>query len=327
MEGLPLDNDTLAVIAAAAFVIMGALLAAAMAAAEHKRRRRIEQIAERVTGATKEVQTARLRRTETASALARALHDLLPNAETLSSRLIAAGWNYGIANYMLLCLGIAIVAGFALLLIFPNNIAVAVLAGVVAGAGVPHYVLSYLAGRYVDKFTGQLPDAIDLMVRGLRSGLPVQETIQSVGSEVPAPLGPVFNQVQQEVVFGVTLEDAFWKAAKQANVHELNYLIISMSIQRETGGNLAETLSNLSSLLRARRQLKLKIRAFTSEARATAMIISALPFLVFGALTYINPGYVFQLFEDPRGQVMVFGAGCSMALGIFIMMKMSKIDV
>jgi len=327
MENLPIDNDTIAVIFAALFVIVAAIIAASMAAAEHKRRRRIEQIAARVTGATKEVETARLRRTETVSALGQVLQNLLPNAETLSHRLVSAGWTYGIANYVLLCVGLAAVAGLTLAVLFPSTLVVGLLGGILIGVGVPHFVLAFLNRKYIDKFTALLPDAIDLMVRGLRSGLPVQETIQTVAAEIGAPVGPVFNQVQHEVNFGVSVEVAFWKAAQQAQIHELNFLIISMSIQRETGGNLAETLGNLSGLLRARRQLKLKIRAFTSEARATAMIISALPFLVFGALVYINPDYIFQLFYDSRGQVMVLGAGCSMAFGIYIMMKMANIKV
>lgn len=327
MDELPIDTDTLAVIGAALFVIVAAMVAASMAAAEHKRRRRIEQVQERVVGATKEVQTARLRRTETVGALGRTLQGLMPNAETLGNRLSAAGWDFGVGNYVLLCIGIALAVGVLTIIVVPENFILAILAGVVVGTGGPHMVMSYLHKKYIEKFTALLPDAIDLMVRGLRSGLPVQETIQTVASEIAPPLGPLFNQVQYEVNFGVTIEDAFWKVARQANIHELNFLIIAMSIQRETGGNLAETLANLSTLLRARRQLRLKIRAFTSEARATALIVSSLPFLVFGALSYINPGYIFQLFTDTRGQVMVLAAGCSMSLGVFIMMKMASFKV
>jgi tight adherence protein B len=327
MDDLPIDPETLAVLGAAVFVIIAVLVAAVMAASEHKRRRRIEQIQERVTGAVKEVQTARLRRTETMSALARTLQTLMPNSETLGNRLESAGWSFGVGNYVLLCMGIGIAAAAVLFVLLPQQIPLAVLAGITIGVGAPHVVLGFLARRYVERATALLPDAIDLMVRGLRSGLPVQETINTVATEIGPPLGPLFNQIQHEVAFGVSIEDAFWKVAKQANIHELNFLIIAMSIQRETGGNLAETLANLSGLLRSRRQLKLKIRAFTSEARATAVIISALPFLVFAALAYINPGYIFQLFSDVRGQMMVLGAGCSMATGIFIMMKMANFKV
>ncbi len=327
MDELPIDSETLAVIGAAIFVILGAMIAASMAAAEHKRRRRIDQVQERVVGATKEVQTARLRRTEAVGGLGRSLQALMPNAETLGNRLTAAGWVFGVGNYALLCIGIGVAVTLATIVVVPENFLLALLAGAVVGMGGPHLVLNYLHKKYMEKFTALLPDSVDLMVRGLRSGLPVQETIQTVAKEIQPPIGPLFNQVQYEVNFGVTIEDAFWKVAKQANVHELNFLIIAMSIQRETGGNLAETLANLSGLLRARRQLKLKIRAFTSEARATALIISSLPFVVFGALTYINPGYIFQLFTDSRGQLMVLGAGCSMSLGIFIMMKMASFKV
>ena len=122
-------------------------------------------------------------------------------------------------------------------------------------------------------------------------------------------------------------ETALWRVAKTVKTDEFNFLIVALSIQRDTGGNLAETLGNLSQLLRARQQLRLKIRAFTSEARTTMLIMAGLPFLVGGGLFFISPEYISPLITTSTGQMVAAGAACSMGLGIFIMNKIATIKV
>ena len=167
----------------------------------------------------------------------------------------------------------------------------------------------------------------DLIVRALRAGLPVQEAVGNVARDIKDPVGGVFKRAQQEIQLGVPIEQALWRVARTVQTDEFNFLIVALSIQRETGGNLAETLANLSALLRSRQQLRLKIRAFTSEARATMLIMAGLPFLVGGALFLISPKYIGPLFTTPTGQMVAAGAACSMGLGIFIMNRIATIKV
>ena len=141
------------------------------------------------------------------------------------------------------------------------------------------------------------------------------------------PVGSIFQHAQREMQLGVPVETALWRVAKTVQTDEFNFLIVAMSIQRDTGGNLAETLANLSALLRARQQLRLKIRAFTSEARTTMLIMAGLPFLVGGGLFLISPGYIGPLFTTESGQMIAAAAGCSMGIGIFVMNKIATIKV
>jgi tight adherence protein B len=171
------------------------------------------------------------------------------------------------------------------------------------------------------------PESLDLIVRALRSGIPIQEAIATVGREMGDPVGPLFTQVTHEVRLGGTVEDAFWNAAESIHAPEFNFLIVSMSIQRETGGNLGETLANLSKLLRDRRQMKLKIRAFSSEARTTAIIMSGLPFVVGTMIFLLNPEYMSLLFTDPRGMMMLMVAFGMLGLGIFVMKRMANFEI
>jgi tight adherence protein B len=165
------------------------------------------------------------------------------------------------------------------------------------------------------------------MVRALRSGIPIQEAIANASNEVGEPVGGIFRRVQHEMRVGVPLEDAFWRVADSIKVPEFNFLIIAMAIQRETGGNLAETLGNLSTLLRERRQMKLKIKAFSSEAHATAMIMGSLPFVLGGVLFLLNPDYMSTMFTDPRGITMLAVAGGSLSMGIFIIKRMASFEI
>lgn len=322
----------LTLVAAICFLMAVATLAYSFVgdANQRKARQRLEEAQLRLHGVTKEVKMARLKRTDAPTRLAgldNLLRRLLPNREQLVLRLNSTGRNISVGDYALWSIGLALAVAVPLLAVAGFSFVTAALAGIAVGAGVPHFAVGRMAQKRADLFNAGLPDAIDLMVRGLRAGLPVQETIGTVAREVAAPVGPLFEKVQQEIQFGVQIETAFWKVSKQINVHELDFLIISMSIQRETGGNLAETLANLATLLRARRQLKLKIKAFTSEARATSIILGSLPFLVCGGLYYMNPGYMERLFTDPRGQMMGAGAFVSLCIGLFVMHRLAKFKI
>jgi len=188
-------------------------------------------------------------------------------------------------------------------------------------------VVSHLIKRRLKKFTHLFPEAIELIVRGLKSGLPVQESIQVVGREIEDPVGVEFREISDALKIGQTLEDAMWEASSRLDTPEFKFFVISLVIQRETGGNLTETLGNLSDILRKRRQMKLKVKAMSSEARASALIIGALPFGMFAILYALNPGYVSQLFQESRGLMLLGAAGVSMSIGFLVMGKMIRFEV
>ena len=199
--------------------------------------------------------------------------------------------------------------------------------GLATGLFIPHFVVGYLGRRRINKFMKTFPEAIELLVRGLRAGLPISEAIVTVGNDAPDPVGKEFRGIADAMRVGQSLEHGLWEVAKRIDLPDFKFLIIAISIQRETGGNLAETLAGLANTLRKRRQIKLKIRAMSSEARASAWIIGSLPFIMFLLLYFANDGYVMKLVEDPRG-VYMLGAGLTMiASGVGVMAKMVRFEI
>ena len=193
--------------------------------------------------------------------------------------------------------------------------------------GLPHLVIGFLIKRRIAKFTSNFPDAIELMVRGLRSGLPITETLGIVAQEIPGPVGLEFRAVADKMKIGRTMEAALQETADRLGTPEFQFFVITLAIQRETGGNLAETLSNLADVLRKRAQMKLKIRAMSSESKASAMIVGSLPFVVFTLVWMINPGYMDDFFTDQRLMVAGIGGLIWMSIGVFIMAKMVNFEI
>jgi tight adherence protein B len=188
-------------------------------------------------------------------------------------------------------------------------------------------VTGIMGRKRIKKFLASFPEAIDTMCRGIRSGLPITESIAAVGREMPEPIGTEFHRISDGVRLGKTLEASMWEVARRIDTPEFRFLIIAMAIQKETGGNLAETLGNLADLIRKRRQLRLKIKAMSSEAKASAMIIGSLPFIMFLLLLAVNSDYILTLFHDVRGKIMM---GCGlfwMSMGWITMLKMIHFEL
>ncbi len=205
-----------------------------------------------------------------------------------------------------------------------------ILAGLVAfsvAVGIPHMVVGFIAARRIKRFIKLFPDAIDLIVRGLRSGLPVGESMKMARTEIGEPVGEVFSGVMERVKLGMTLERALMDVADKLNCTEFNFFVTSIILQRETGGNLGEILNNLAEVLRKRTMMRLKIKAMSSEARASAVIVGALPFMVALALFVMQPQYLDPLFSDFRGNIALAGACFSLLTGVGIMFKMSKFEI
>src|SRR4051795_11721923 len=161
----------------------------------------------------------------------------------------------------------------------------------------------------------------------LRSGLPITETLGIVAGEIPGPVGVEFRMVSDKMKIGRTMEAALQDTADRMGTAEFQFFVITLAIQRETGGNLAETLSNLSDVLRKRAQMKLKIRAMSSESKASAYIVGSLPFVVFGLVMMINPHYMQGFFSDQRLEVAGIGGMIWMGIGVLIMAKMVNFEI
>ena len=246
--------------------------------------------------------------------------------DALAIRLEKTGKKWTLSQYAYASLGLGVAV--ALLVFLKSGAFLLSLGiGVLVGAGLPHMVVGKLIKRRVNKFNAKFADAIELLVRGLRSGLPVTETLQVVSQEVDGPVGIEFKGIVDRIKVGRTMEEALQVTADRLGIPEFNFFCITLAIQRETGGNLAETLSNLADVLRKRTQMKLKIKAMSSESKASAMIVGALPFIVAGLISWINPRYLATFYTDERLIVIGLGGFTWMGIGVFIMSKMVSFEI
>ncbi|MGE7206549.1 type II secretion system F family protein [Sphingomonas sp. NPDC019816] len=251
---------------------------------------------------------------------------LLPNPAKLAKRLDRTGRDWTVGQYGIVSAGVAL-GTTILLALLGLPLFLAVLGGIGAGLLIPNMIVGMTIRRRTTKFVARFPDAIELLVRGLRSGLPVTETMAVVGQEVPGPIGEEFRAVSDRMRIGRSMDAALQETADRLETPEFQFFVIAIAIQRETGGNLAETLSNLADVLRKRAQMKLKIKAMSSESKASAYIIGALPFLVFAMIWMISRPYMERFFIDPR--LMIVGAAgvVWMAIGAFIMSRMINFEI
>lgn len=251
---------------------------------------------------------------------------ILPNPVQLQKRLAMTGKSWTPAQYLMVSLGILLVVGSLVSFKF-GNLGLGVALGAAMAVSLPHFSVGYLINKRVNLFNKRFPDAIELLVRGLRSGLPISETIGVVASEVPGPVGLEFRSVSDKIKIGRTMDAALQETADRLGTPEFQFFCITIQIQRETGGNLAETLSNLAGVLRSRAQMKLKIKAMSSESKASAYIIGSLPFIVFGLIYSINDTYMQQFFTNPKLIAVGLGAGCWMGIGAFVMSRMISFEI
>ncbi len=246
--------------------------------------------------------------------------------EALELRLDRTGKGWSVSQYFYTSLGIGL-AVMVLIYLQSGAPLMSLIIGMVVGAGFPHLAVNFFIGRRTNAFNSKFPDAIELLVRGLRSGLPVTETLQVVAQEIPGPVGLEFKAIVERIKIGKTMEDSLAQTGDKLGIAEFNFFCITLAIQRETGGNLAETLSNLADVLRKRGQMKLKIKAMSSESKASAYIVGSLPFIVFTMIWWINPGYVGGFFSEDRLIVAGLGGMVWMSIGAFIMAKMVSFEI
>lgn len=251
----------------------------------------------------------------------------LPNPQKMRERLERTGKSITLGAY-LITNAISVLVFFLVFLKFAGwSLPVSLFSAIALGLYLPHRITGRMGDKRITAFLASFPEAIDTICRGLRSGLPIAETIAAVGGELPDPIGVEFTRIADGVRMGRSLEDSMWDVAKRIDTPEFRFFIIALAIQRETGGNLAETLGNLAELLRKRRQLRLKIRAMSSEARASAMIIGSLPFLMFGLLMAVNSDYMMVLLTEPRGKMLLGGGLTWLSLGVLTMKQMIHFEI
>ncbi len=242
-------------------------------------------------------------------------------------RAARTGKTISIGQYALSILGVASVSAVAVRALTPVATMPSIMVGLSLGLGLPHLVVGQMGKRRVTAFLELFPDAIDLMVRALRSGLPISEAIINAGDEIADPVGCELRLVENGMRLGRDLEALLWDIAKRIDAPEFRFFIIALSVQRETGGNLAETLGNLAEALRRRRQMRAKVRAMSSETRATTMILGGLPVVVIGLLALTSPNYLRPLFHDPRGFFLDGVAVGMLITGVSIMNRMARFEI
>ncbi|WP_397475029.1 type II secretion system F family protein [Pusillimonas sp.] len=184
-----------------------------------------------------------------------------------------------------------------------------------------------LIERFRLKFLHQLPDAMDLIVRATQAGVPATQAIRAVGERFDAPLGPEFRRMGDSLFLGNDLQEVLDDATMRIELPDFSFFSVCLLLQRETGGSLAETLENLSGIIRARRDLRLKTRALTAEGRLAGSILAALPFITGGSMLLINPDYIGALFDTQTGRNMLWTAGVMLVLGVVSIRKISKMEV
>jgi tight adherence protein B len=313
--------------------LLGAVALAALAmsgpSASKAQNRRLEVVRERHSKSTEVAAQAQLKRllaNRTQNRMDGVAQRFLPNPALLKARLHQTGKSWSLGQYGLVSLALLVVVA-VLLTMRGMPMLLAILVGLLAGLGLPHYVVSKLIKRRVAAFNSRFPDALELMVRGLRSGLPISETMGVVADELPGPIAEEFRSVSDKMKIGRTMEAALQEAADRMGTAEFQFFVITLAIQRETGGNLAETLANLADVLRKRAQMKLKIKAMSSESKASAWIVGALPFIVFTLIMIINPTYMHAFFTDQRLIIVGCGGLTWMGIGVFIMAKMVDFEI
>ncbi|MFO1242471.1 MAG: type II secretion system F family protein [Rickettsiales bacterium] len=247
--------------------------------------------------------------------------------EKLRNRLDMAGMALAPERYVIVSLALMFFSTIIIYFTSGKPFILAALIGLIIGLGFPHIYVGLRIGKRKKRFLSLFPDAIDLVVRGLRAGLPVTKSMQTVADEIADPVAGVFREMVDQMGLGVPLEKTLYSMADRLDLTEFNFFVTSIILQRETGGNLGEILNNLSEVLRQRHMFKMKIKAMSMEARASATIVGSLPFFVFAILSIFSPDYLQPLYDDYRGNIAALGSLASLGTGVLIMAKMTRFEI
>jgi len=243
----------------------------------------------------------------------------------ISVRIAQAGLKWSKRQFVLVSIGVGVImflAGF----IGGSGFLVALALGFAGAFGIPRWLLSFLKKRREAKFLNAFPDAVDIIVRGVKAGLPLLDCLKMISTESPEPVKSEFRMIVETQAVGMPLGDACQRLYEEMPVPEANFFAIVVAIQQKAGGNLAETLGNLSRVLRDRKKMKAKIQAMSQEAKASASIIGALPIAVMALVYFTSPLYIALLWTEPLGRVMLAASALWMFTGVMVMKKMINFD-
>jgi tight adherence protein B len=244
---------------------------------------------------------------------------------SLSTRLTQAGVDWSPQKFMIAS-GVLAAVCFAMTMLFGGGLLAALGLAFAAGFGLPRWLLSFLKKRREKSFLRALPDAVDVIVRGIKAGLPLFESIKVVAADAPEPLRSEFLAIIETQAIGMPLGEACGRLFERMPVPEANFFGIVIAIQQKSGGNLSEALGNLSKVLRDRKKMAEKIQAMSMEAKASAGIIGSLPPIVMLLVYLSTPDYISLLWTHPTGQLMLVGCVIWMSIGIMVMKKMINFD-
>jgi tight adherence protein B len=246
-------------------------------------------------------------------------------AHRIDKLLLQAGLPWSVAQFLAISAG-ALVAGFVLSLYVAMPLAVRVLLAL-ACMILPRMLVRRARQRRLVRIEKQLPEAADFIARALRAGHSFTNVLQIVGNELPEPLSGEFRIAREEINYGVPLNEALHNMAARVPLTDLRYMVIAVVIQRDSGGNLAEILGNISQIIRARLKLVAQVRVLSAEGRMSAWILGCLPFVVMGAMLVINPTYIALLWTDPVGVRVLWYAAGMIVIGVFWLRKVIRIRV
>jgi tight adherence protein B len=330
--GMTIDPATLMALGLGAITALGFVFVAGLASGPGGRRyrRRLASVSSQkrtVTAAGTPEQRALARRDSATPMLDRYVKPWIPRRDLLDARLARTGRAITVSHYAIATGGVTVVAVALAMVFLKLALLPSLLVGAAMGVALPHMVIGRMGKRRVARFLNLFPDAIDLIVRALKSGLPMTEAIVGAAHEIGDPVGAEFRTIESGMRMGRDLDSLLWDIAKRIDMPEFRFFIIALGVQRETGGNLGETLQNLADLLRRRRSMRQKARAMASEARASTAILGSLPIVVTIILFLTSPNYIMVLFSDVRGLILVGIALGMLVAGIGIMVRMAKFEI
>lgn len=253
-------------------------------------------------------------------------HEKTKKTLSMKSRLVQAGLTITVTKFYLFS---AIFASVLLLVALVAGASLLVMAGiaVIAGLGLPRWIIGFLIKRRQNKFLNEFPNALDVIVRSIKSGLPLNDAMRLIATEGTDPVKTEFLRVIEAQQVGLSIPDACARMTIHMPLQEVSFFAIVIAIQSQAGGNLSEAIGNLSKVLRDRRKMKAKVSALSMEAKASAVIIGALPFIVATLVYMTSPNYMMILFTDPRGHFIMGFSAIWMSIGIFVMRKMVSFDI
>jgi tight adherence protein B len=242
---------------------------------------------------------------------------------SLRLRLQRAGLDVAPNRFWLASVGCGAVLAVVIYILTPGvTVLVPLAAGFVGTFGVPRWVLAQMTKRRQSKFLNEFANAIDVIVRGVKSGLPLNECLGIIARESPSPVREEFHELVEQQRVGVPLSECFERMLTRMPMPEVKFFAIVIAIQQQAGGNLSEALGNLSGVLRDRKRLQAKVKALSAEAKASAAVLGALPFIVMTMVYVTSPGYISLLWTTKMGQFLLMAAGGWMTMGVLVMRKM-----